>query len=183
MRTVEDSKTVGSGETNVDMRLTGLTTCAQDSMTPGIRGVVEYSLCLLFSKLVSYTFMFWLPNYISEAGSFNPTDAADLSAIFDLGGIAGGILAGVISDRTAASATICSIMLVLGVPMHDRANRGRGCSPIGNHSSQYATSDATQVKDGRQIGRIGRIETTRLTDVIGQPEHECVRDQFGEQKT
>ncbi|KAF6770887.1 hypothetical protein AHF37_10318 [Paragonimus kellicotti] len=61
--------------------------------------------------------MFWLPNYISEAGSFNPTDAADLSAIFDLGGIAGGILAGVISDRTAASATICSIMLVLGVPM------------------------------------------------------------------
>ncbi|KAF8567972.1 hypothetical protein P879_08431 [Paragonimus westermani] len=82
-----------------------------------VPGVVEYSLCLLFSKLVSYTFLFWLPNYISEAGSFNPTDAADLSAIFDLGGIAGGILAGVISDRTAASATVCSVMLILGVPM------------------------------------------------------------------
>ncbi|KAA3681561.1 MFS transporter, OPA family, solute carrier family 37, member 1/2 [Paragonimus westermani] len=82
-----------------------------------VPGVVEYSLCLLFSKLVSYTFLFWLPNYITEAGSFNPTEAADLSAIFDLGGIAGGILAGVISDQTAASATICSVMLILGVPM------------------------------------------------------------------
>ena len=30
-----------------------------------IPGVVEYSLCLFFAKLVSYTFLFWLPFYIS----------------------------------------------------------------------------------------------------------------------
>ena len=29
-----------------------------------IPGVVEFSLCLFFSKLVSYTFLYWLPNYI-----------------------------------------------------------------------------------------------------------------------
>ena len=29
-----------------------------------IPGVVEFSLCLFFAKLVSYTFLYWLPNYI-----------------------------------------------------------------------------------------------------------------------
>ncbi|KER30905.1 hypothetical protein T265_02720 [Opisthorchis viverrini] len=82
-----------------------------------VPGVVEYSFCLFFSKLVSYTFLFWLPNYIREAGGFNPTDAADLSTIFDVGGIIGGILAGAVSDHTGASATVCVIMLVFSVPM------------------------------------------------------------------
>ena len=31
-----------------------------------IPGVVEFSLCLFFSKLVSYTFLYWLPNYIHQ---------------------------------------------------------------------------------------------------------------------
>ena len=30
------------------------------------KGVVEYSFALFFSKLVSYTFLFWLPFYISN---------------------------------------------------------------------------------------------------------------------
>lgn len=33
-----------------------------------LQGVVEFSLCLLFAKLVSYTFLFWLPLYITKAG-------------------------------------------------------------------------------------------------------------------
>lgn len=32
------------------------------------QGVVEFSLCLLFAKLVSYTFLYWLPLYISNVG-------------------------------------------------------------------------------------------------------------------
>lgn len=32
------------------------------------QGVIEFSLCLLFAKLVSYTFLFWLPLYITKAG-------------------------------------------------------------------------------------------------------------------
>lgn len=44
--------------------------------TPGIKtgslfqGVIEFSLCLLFAKLVSYTFLFWLPLYITNVGEY-----------------------------------------------------------------------------------------------------------------
>lgn len=34
-----------------------------------LQGVVEFSLSLLFAKLVSYTFLFWLPLYITKAGN------------------------------------------------------------------------------------------------------------------
>ena len=36
-----------------------------------IPGVVEFSLCLFFAKLVSYTFLFWLPNYISSTSGLD----------------------------------------------------------------------------------------------------------------
>ncbi|KAA3681514.1 MFS transporter, OPA family, solute carrier family 37, member 1/2 [Paragonimus westermani] len=86
-----------------------------------VPGVVEYSLCLFFAKLVSYTFLFWLPKYIRDTGDFDPSTAADLSSLFDLGGIIGGILAGVLTDWIAASATVCSVMLLLGVPLVRRS--------------------------------------------------------------
>lgn len=31
---------------------------------------MEFSLCLLFAKLVSYTFLYWLPLYIVNVGEF-----------------------------------------------------------------------------------------------------------------
>lgn len=34
------------------------------------QGVIEFSLCLLFAKLVSYTFLFWLPLYITSVGEY-----------------------------------------------------------------------------------------------------------------
>lgn len=54
-----------------------------------IQGVIEFSLCLFFAKLVSYTFLFWLPNYIKSTTTYNAEQAADLSTIFDVGGIFG----------------------------------------------------------------------------------------------
>lgn len=36
-----------------------------------IPGVVEFSMCLFFSKLVSYTFLFWLPLYIQSSSEYN----------------------------------------------------------------------------------------------------------------
>lgn len=82
------------------------------------QGVVEFSLCLLFAKLVSYTFLYWLPLYISNVGQYSHTcrekkyqlvntdthavficfpltahfdarEAGDLSTLFDVGGIVG----------------------------------------------------------------------------------------------
>ncbi|NXY92804.1 G6PT3 protein, partial [Alcedo cyanopectus] len=108
-----------------------------------IPGVVEFSLCLLFAKLVSYTFLYWLPLYIVNVGEclrvwrwqqacqgqhllspllslaahFGAKEAGDLSTLFDVGGILGGIFAGLISDYTGGRATTCCVMLVVAAPM------------------------------------------------------------------
>jgi OPA family glycerol-3-phosphate transporter-like MFS transporter 1/2 len=75
-----------------------------------IPGVVEFSLCLFFSKLVNYTFLFWLPLYIKNSSEYSylanrflikflgfsaplsPEHSAELSMVFDIGGIVGAIL-------------------------------------------------------------------------------------------
>uniref|UniRef100_A0A672Z963 Solute carrier family 37 member 1 n=1 Tax=Sphaeramia orbicularis TaxID=375764 RepID=A0A672Z963_9TELE len=81
-----------------------------------IPGVIEFSLCLLFAKLVSYTFLFWLPLYITKAAHLDAKKAGDLSTLFDVGGIVGGILAGVVSDKLGKRATTCAVMLLLAAP-------------------------------------------------------------------
>ena len=82
-----------------------------------IPGVVEFSLCLFFAKLVSYTFLFWLPNYISTTSGLDARSSAKLSTFFDVGGIMGGIIAGLVSDHSGMSASTCGVMLVLAIPV------------------------------------------------------------------
>uniref|UniRef100_A0A8C9ZKG7 Glucose-6-phosphate exchanger SLC37A2 n=1 Tax=Sander lucioperca TaxID=283035 RepID=A0A8C9ZKG7_SANLU len=82
-----------------------------------IPGVVEFSLCLLFAKLVSYTFLYWLPLYISNVAHFEAKQAGDMSTLFDVGGIVGGIAAGLVSDYTGGRATTCCVMLIAAAPM------------------------------------------------------------------
>lgn len=82
-----------------------------------IPGVLEFSLCLLFAKLVSYTFLYWLPLYISNVAHFEAKEAGDMSTLFDVGGIVGGIMAGVVSDYTGGRATTCWVMLIAAAPM------------------------------------------------------------------
>lgn len=36
-----------------------------------IPGVIEYSLSLFFAKLVSYTFLYWLPLYIAASSRYS----------------------------------------------------------------------------------------------------------------
>ncbi|XP_040190126.1 glucose-6-phosphate exchanger SLC37A1 [Rana temporaria] len=81
-----------------------------------IPGVVEFSMCLLFAKLVSYTFLFWLPLYMASVGGMDARHAGDMSTLFDVGGIFGGILAGVISDKSHKRATTCGVMLMCAAP-------------------------------------------------------------------
>lgn len=81
-----------------------------------IPGVIEYSLCLFFSKLVSYTFLYWLPRYITSSTSNNSEDSAYLSTPFDVGGVAGAILAGYFSDSFNANGITCNVMLLLAIP-------------------------------------------------------------------
>lgn len=82
-----------------------------------IPGVVEFSICLFFAKAVSYTFLVWLPVYIQNVVHVENNIAADLSAIFDAGGILGGIFAGFVSDSTGGSATICGFMFIFAAPL------------------------------------------------------------------
>ena len=46
----------------------------------------------------------------------NAETAANLSALFDVGGIIGGILAGIAIDLTGKPATTCSVMLLAAIP-------------------------------------------------------------------
>ncbi|CAE1245434.1 SLC37A1_2 [Acanthosepion pharaonis] len=80
-------------------------------------GVVEFSLCLFFAKLISYTFLFWLPNYINHETNYNAEKSAYLSTLFDFGGILGGIFAGFVSDKLNSRGAICMFMLALAAPM------------------------------------------------------------------
>lgn len=82
-----------------------------------IPGVIEFSLCLFFAKMVSYIYLYWLPNYIHVQSHLNADESAVLSTTFDWGGVVGGIFAGVLSDKTKMSATTCTIMLSVAIPV------------------------------------------------------------------
>ncbi|XP_076061668.1 major facilitator superfamily transporter 16 isoform X1 [Oratosquilla oratoria] len=83
-----------------------------------IPGVVEFSMCLFFAKLVSYTFLYWLPMFIKDMNeSFDSQESSTMSIFFDVGGIVGGIIAGILSDLTGMPASTCIVMLVFAIPM------------------------------------------------------------------
>jgi OPA family glycerol-3-phosphate transporter-like MFS transporter 1/2 len=86
-----------------------------------IPGVASYALCLFFSKLVAYTFLYWLPFYIRHtaiAGKhLSDKNAGNLSTLFDVGGVLGGILAGHISDRLESRAITSVVFLYSAIPI------------------------------------------------------------------
>ncbi|PIK50342.1 putative sugar phosphate exchanger 2 [Apostichopus japonicus] len=83
-----------------------------------IPGVIEFSLCLFFAKLVSYSFLFWLPFYLlNNLPNVGDRQAAYLSTLFDIGGIFGGILAGYLADVTGSSGIISFLTLCLAAPV------------------------------------------------------------------
>ena len=63
-----------------------------------VPGVIAYSACLFFSKLVAYAFIFWLPFYLSSL-DYSDTAAGNVSTVYDIGGVAGGIIAGYASEK------------------------------------------------------------------------------------
>ncbi|TXG60830.1 hypothetical protein EZV62_012193 [Acer yangbiense] len=83
-------------------------------------GVAPFAFCLFFSKLVAYTFLYWLPFYLRHTGvagkQLSHKTAGILSIIFDFGGVLGGILAGLISDLIEARAVTSVAFLLLSIP-------------------------------------------------------------------
>lgn len=83
-------------------------------------GVAPFAFCLFFSKLVAYTFLYWLPFYIRHTAvagvHLSHKTAGILSTIFDIGGVFGGILAGFVSDVIEARAVTSIVFLLLSIP-------------------------------------------------------------------
>lgn len=83
-------------------------------------GVAPFSFCLFFSKLVAYTFLYWLPFYLRHtvvAGvQLSHQSAGILSTVFDIGGVVGGVLAGVTSDIIEARGVTSIVFLLLSIP-------------------------------------------------------------------
>lgn len=55
-------------------------------------------------------------NYNFCTATYSPSESADLSTFFDVGGIFGGIAAGIFSDMFGKSACTCAVMLFLAIP-------------------------------------------------------------------
>lgn len=85
-----------------------------------IPGVIPFAMCLFFSKLVAYTFLYWLPFYLTQTaigGEYvSVKSAGNLSTLFDVGGIFGGVLAGYISDKLNARATTAASFMFAAIP-------------------------------------------------------------------
>ena len=80
-------------------------------------GVIPYALCYAFLKVVNYSFFFWLPYYLSKAYGMPQTAADTLSIWYDIGGIVGGTVAGLISDQLEKRAVVVVPMLIASIPV------------------------------------------------------------------
>ncbi|XP_065176962.1 glucose-6-phosphate exchanger SLC37A2-like [Sycon ciliatum] len=109
------------GEASADLRGSTRTPAAVGFIAAlRIPGVLEYSLCLFFSKFMNYIFLYWMPKYVRDVcvdgHSLSEEHSAFYSSLFDVGGIIGGATLGYVSDRTGASAIPSVLMLLLGIP-------------------------------------------------------------------
>ncbi|XP_052738740.1 glucose-6-phosphate exchanger SLC37A2 [Bicyclus anynana] len=82
-----------------------------------IPGVVDFSLSLFFAKLVSYTFLYWLPLYINSSTHLTPKQSGELSTAFDVGGVVGAALAGLLADYASCPALVCAGFYALCAPV------------------------------------------------------------------
>ncbi|KAM3588214.1 uncharacterized protein V6R79_024089 [Siganus canaliculatus] len=78
-------------------------------------GVIPYSLAYACLKLVNYSFFFWLPFYLSNNYGWKEAQADRLSVWYDVGGIIGGTLQGLISDCMGKRSPVLALSLALAM--------------------------------------------------------------------
>uniref|UniRef100_A0A452HRH8 Sugar phosphate exchanger 3 n=1 Tax=Gopherus agassizii TaxID=38772 RepID=A0A452HRH8_9SAUR len=93
-------------------------------------GVVLYSLAYACLKLVNYSFFFWLPFYLSENFGWKEAEADRLSIWYDVGGIVGGTIQGLISDMLQKRAPVLAISLLLAIGSLFGYSRSPNSKPI-----------------------------------------------------
>lgn len=72
------------------------------------------ALTAFLVKVTRYSFLFWLPLYLSEHLHYRPDQAGYLSSVYELAGIGGALFAGYMSDRVAGSRRYPVVSLMLG---------------------------------------------------------------------
>jgi sugar phosphate permease len=82
----------------------------------GNKTVLAYGMAYFFLKFIRYSLLFWLPLYMVEKFRFGVAEAGIISTLFEVGGIAGTIFAGWVSDKyfQARRAPI-SVLMLLGL--------------------------------------------------------------------
>ncbi|KAL0962748.1 hypothetical protein UPYG_G00344850 [Umbra pygmaea] len=78
-------------------------------------GVLPYSLAYACLKLVNYSFFFWLPFYLSRNFGWKEAEADRLSVWYDVGGIVGGTIQGLVSDCLGKRAPVLALSLLLAM--------------------------------------------------------------------
>ncbi|HKQ68340.1 MAG TPA: MFS transporter [Polyangiaceae bacterium] len=76
--------------------------------------LLSYGAAYFFIKLIRYSFLFWLPYYLHTALSVGEVNAGYLSTSFEVGGVAGAVVIGVVSDRFGpeARSIVAAVALV-----------------------------------------------------------------------
>ncbi|KAF0029570.1 hypothetical protein F2P81_018675 [Scophthalmus maximus] len=78
-------------------------------------GVLPYSLAYACLKLVNYSFFFWLPFYLSNNYGWKEAEADRLSVWYDVGGIIGGTVQGLISDFMGKRSPVLAFSLAVAM--------------------------------------------------------------------
>ncbi|KAK6176762.1 hypothetical protein SNE40_014999 [Patella caerulea] len=122
-------------------------------------GVILYSLSYAFLKLVNYSFFFWLPFYLVASFNWKATVADKISIWYDVGGIIGGTVAGVISDLCKHRAVVVVPMLILSIP---------ALFIYGNSSGVYSMNAFLMGVTGFFIGGVANLISAAISADLGQ---------------
>lgn len=76
----------------------------------------KYSLCYACLKMINYSFLFWLPFYLSNAFGWKEEVADEISIWYDVGGIIGGIIGGFVSDLIKKRSIVIFVLLTFAIP-------------------------------------------------------------------
>ena len=128
----------------------------QSLMLPG---VIPYSLSYACLKLVNYSFFFWLPVYLSQGLHWKDKKSDELSNFYDIGGIVGGIIAGVASDLIGLRSPVVCSMLVLSMV---------SLFIYGNTGSDYDTNVAFMTLTGLMVGGPANLISSAISADLGK---------------
>mmetsp|Transcript_13091 Transcript_13091/g.24470 ORF Transcript_13091/g.24470 Transcript_13091/m.24470 type:complete len:451 (-) Transcript_13091:20-1372(-) len=79
-------------------------------------GVLLYGLAFACAKLLQYALFLWLPYYLKSL-DMDDTTIGIISFSCDIGGIAGSIFVGYLSDRFRRRGAVCAALLLLSIPL------------------------------------------------------------------